>query len=251
MVCADKSPREQEANKLLTVSRRLMDKFIRRFWSKVRFRSSFDQCWEWTASCDGFGYGQIGFPGGKKKGRGVFLLRSHCASFVLANGPIPVGKHVLHLCDNAPCINPRHLYAGSQLHNAEDRGLARNNRFHSEVVRPHGLLLSVADKAQVFDDEEIDFALAQLSKLTARTRGIIEDRFGLNGAEPKSLEEIGQSLKLSRERVRQLEERGLATMSLACARFGLEDGHAILGWCNREQLNSAREFVARMTALKT
>jgi RNA polymerase primary sigma factor len=48
---------------------------------------------------------------------------------------------------------------------------------------------------------------AAMSHLTPRESKIIELRFGLNGKKPLSLEKVGKQLKVSRERVRQLEER--------------------------------------------
>jgi RNA polymerase primary sigma factor len=48
-----------------------------------------------------------------------------------------------------------------------------------------------------------------LNKIRKRERGIIELRFGLNRQKRHTLKEIGQKLRLSRERVRQLEKRAL------------------------------------------
>ena len=61
-----------------------------------------------------------------------------------------------------------------------------------------------ADKASYLE--------ASLAELTAREREIIRLRFGLGGTEPKTLEEIGQRIGLTRERIRQIEARALATL---------------------------------------
>jgi len=60
-----------------------------------------------------------------------------------------------------------------------------------------------------------------LTTLTERERKILEMRFGLNGTEKMTLEMVGKKLKLSRERVRQLEERGLSRLRRAAQRMGL------------------------------
>lgn len=83
-----------------------------RFWSKVDVRGP-DECWPWTAGCGSWGYGQISVDG---KMRGA-----HCVSFELANGPVPPGLQVLHTCDNPPCCNPKHLFAGTTQRNMQDK----------------------------------------------------------------------------------------------------------------------------------
>ena len=54
--------------------------------------------------------------------------------------------------------------------------------------------------------EDIDHLLLILSP---REASILRDRYGLGGNEPKSLEEVGQKLKLTKERIRQIEQRAL------------------------------------------
>jgi HNH endonuclease len=68
-------------------------------------------CLEWTGATLK-GYGQIG------DGRQV--LYTHRVAFMLANGEIPDGMDVLHHCDNPPCCEPDHLFAGTALDNSTD-----------------------------------------------------------------------------------------------------------------------------------
>jgi len=71
-------------------------------------------CKEWTGGKDKKGYGRTG----PKLGGEVL---AHRMSYILAHGPIPEGLHVLHKCDNPPCVNPDHLYVGTNDDNVRDR----------------------------------------------------------------------------------------------------------------------------------
>jgi RNA polymerase primary sigma factor len=44
-------------------------------------------------------------------------------------------------------------------------------------------------------------------ELDEKEREVIRMRFGLDGEEPKTLQEIGEAMSLSRERIRQIESR--------------------------------------------
>jgi RNA polymerase primary sigma factor len=66
--------------------------------------------------------------------------------------------------------------------------------------------------AEMLRSAELQTALAQLSE---RMRHVLELRFGLTGALPKTLEEVGAELGVTRERVRQLESRALRELQAA------------------------------------
>ena len=51
--------------------------------------------------------------------------------------------------------------------------------------------------------------LDALGQLQPRQRRVVVERFGLDGVRPRTLEEVGQNLGITRERVRQLEARAL------------------------------------------
>jgi len=71
-------------------------------------------CWLWTASCWENGYGQISLPNTFK------IVGAHVASWMLHQGPIPEGLFVCHSCDMPPCVNPEHLFLGTQKENMQD-----------------------------------------------------------------------------------------------------------------------------------
>ena len=48
-------------------------------------------------------------------------MKASRASHMIFHGPIPEGLHVLHRCNNARCVNPDHLYAGTHMQNMRDR----------------------------------------------------------------------------------------------------------------------------------
>jgi predicted DNA-binding protein (UPF0251 family) len=70
-------------------------------------------CWIWQGALNR-GYGRL-----KWKGRKEY---AHRLSWIAFNGDIPKDKpDVLHTCDNPRCLNPVHLFCGTQIDNNADR----------------------------------------------------------------------------------------------------------------------------------
>lgn len=89
-----------------------------------RHRQLFDRvskldngCWEFTGYRSKKGYGEI-----KVDGR---MEKTHRQAWLLTFGAIPLSLQVLHRCDNPPCINPSHLFLGTNKDNVADR-VAKN-----------------------------------------------------------------------------------------------------------------------------
>ena len=70
-------------------------------------------CWNWKASKNNKGYGQFKIAGKYQK--------AHRVSWMLYMGEIPSGMCVLHHCDCPSCVNPSHLFLGTNADNVHDR----------------------------------------------------------------------------------------------------------------------------------
>jgi RNA polymerase primary sigma factor len=66
---------------------------------------------------------------------------------------------------------------------------------------------------EMVENDDLRQVLTLLDKMDPREATVLRMRFGLNDEEPKTLKEIGESLGLTRERVRQIESEALAKLS--------------------------------------
>lgn len=133
-----------------------------RFWSKVNKSSIPDECWLWTAATIGGGYGQImGVVNGKRR-----PVYAHRVSWEMAFGPIPADLYVLHRCDVPLCVNPDHLFLGTQGDNLADaraKGRLLTRAYYQERGRrrQHALQSSAPPAQQADSRLDIPSGAAQ------------------------------------------------------------------------------------------
>lgn len=143
------------------MSKTIVDRFTK------NFRYDPDGCWEWTASRKPKGYGE--FRIGSK------LQYAHRVSYVLFKGPIAKGLSVCHTCDNPPCVNPDHLFLGTNRENIRDKvNKGRQTKGEesnlSKLTEEAVLLIRDDDRPSREIAKEHDITAAAVNMIKARKR---------------------------------------------------------------------------------
>lgn len=105
---------------------------VQRFWRWVNKSGGKEACWPWTGSCTHGNYGAFQRADQTKS-------RSHRFAYELTHGVVLTEEQVLmHLCDNPPCCNPKHLKIGTHRENIHDmiaKGRQSVGDRHREAMR--------------------------------------------------------------------------------------------------------------------
>ena len=91
-----------------------------RFWKRVRIASN-ESCWQWIGEVSIDGYGRFWVRKGHR-------IAAHRVSWMLANKVTPTGV-ICHSCDNPGCVNPAHLWHGTQADNMRDK-VSKGRQWH-------------------------------------------------------------------------------------------------------------------------
>lgn len=133
-----------------------------RFFNHLAFTSN--DCWLWLRYRDALGYGRVD---ARKFGEN----KAHRYAWILFNGPIPAGMHVLHRCDVRCCVNPEHLFLGTHTDNMRD--CAAKGR-----LRPTRLLGERNPMAKLTSD--IVCGMRRIRESTGMGYKQIAERFGVS-----------------------------------------------------------------------
>lgn len=129
-----------------------------RFWKKVSRLAVLngvrsidpEECWIWTGALMPNGYGAFYVGRNWRHSRKGTMDYAHRVSWTLKFGSIPNGKSILHSCDNRRCVNPNHLWVGTQKDNVRD--MLSKGRFGGGALRG---LFGTANPASKLTEDDV------------------------------------------------------------------------------------------------
>lgn len=146
----------------------LTEKHLRRFWKRVNKNGpihphdpSKGPCWEWNKSpCERYGRMKVfGIPDA-----------AHRISYQIHHRMLGPNECALHSCDNPPCVNPDHLWAGTAVENNRDRDAkGRQNRVDCRKTVPKGITCHLS---KLREEDVIEIRELGRMGLTQREIGI-------------------------------------------------------------------------------
>lgn len=136
-------------------------------------------CWNWTGVVNNYGYALLSYnlPDGRRTTTTASRL-----SYETYVGPIPAGAYVCHRCDNPLCVNPDHLFTGTQKQNLDDMiAKGRDNRWgwnggrtgrQSKFTREQLVAYANDNRLQAVVAAEAGVAVSTVAKWRAKYRGV-------------------------------------------------------------------------------
>ncbi len=195
-----------------------------RFRRQMKFASA-DECWIWAAGLDADGYGRFtGTIHGQQHHRAPRF------AWALANGPIPAAMLVCHRCDNPRCVNPAHLFLGSESDNMRDKiSKGRHNmprgeeHFRARITEEEAKLILADPRpyAQIAADYGIE--ASTVSSVKNRQSWAHLEVPAVKNPHPRANNRRGKGTKLTEEIVRQIKSSTESGKVLA-ARYGVSTG---------------------------
>lgn len=136
-------------------------KNIARFESKIS-HEPMSGCWLWDAATGSYGHGQFFL----KWGNGKILMSAHRASWMIHKGELQPTDIVCHKCDNPCCVNPDHLFIGTQRDNMRDASAK------GRIVLPN--VVGEANSAAILTDCDVAYirASSKSAKALAQELGV-------------------------------------------------------------------------------
>lgn len=129
-----------------------------------------DGCWIWQgpfnqAEDSPRKYGKL-----RKKIEGCLEDYAHRFSFLVFKGPITIGLYVCHTCDVRTCVNPDHLFLGSQKENLRD--MINKGRFKARTPK---------------SEKKLSEAQALLIRKDNRLHRVIAEEYGITRHEVRGI----------------------------------------------------------------
>lgn len=163
-------------------------------------------CWEWQGPRSHRGYALMGDS-----------FRVTRVMYTIENGPIPKGLFICHHCDNPPCVNPEHLFAGTPLENTRDM-LNKNRRHKHEPFETATVITEKVFNILKEEYENTSISLSKLAKKHGTHHVSILTVFKKHGVRIKLRgKKIGESEVLE---IRKLCSEGVSRRNVA-EKFGL------------------------------